>query len=644
MSNEQVAMSNERKQSKLDELIQELCPDGVPHKALGELGKFFGGLTGKSKDDFTDGNAKFITYKNVYTNPALQIDVEDRVKIADGEKQRTLQYGDVVFTGSSETPDECGISSVVTVKTEEKLYLNSFCFFFRFDDLSIMLPDFAKHLFRSNELRYQIGKTASGVTRYNVSKKLMEKVNIPVPPLPVQSEIVRILDNFTELTARKKQYEFYRDKLLTFGDTNVPLLELRSVVKKSCSGSTPTKGNSEYYTNGTIPWIRTQDVRFNEITEVDSYITEKAVAETAAKWIPENCVIVAISGATAGRCAINKIKATTNQHCLNLEIDETKALYKYIYYCVYSNYDELISRKQGARGDLNSSLVLSLKIPVPPLDVQNRLVNVLDNFDAICSDLKIGLPAEIEARQKQYEFYRDALLTYAATGKTILTDRQTDKYNALIRLCQYVFGVVYVRLGDIAKITDYVANGSFASLRENVTYKNEPDYAALIRTTDYSTNFNPDKMVYINEHAYEFLAKSKLFGGEIIINNIGAGVGTTFRCPFLDTKMSLAPNAVMVKTSNDPFYYYWFKSKWGQDAIQKIIGKSAMPKFNKTGLREIIVPMPTREVQDRIVAVLEKFEALCNDISSGLPAEIEARQKQYEYYRDKLLTFTPAEN
>lgn len=210
--------------TKLNELIQQLCPDGVEYKTLGELGKFFGGLTGKSKDDFTDGNAKFITYKNVYANPSLQIDVEDRVKIADGERQRTLQYGDVIFTGSSETPDECGISSVVTVKTEEKLYLNSFCFFFRFDDLNIMLPDFAKHLFRSNELRYQIGKTASGVTRYNVSKKLMEKVSIPVPPLPVQSEIVRILDNFTELaaelaaelTARKKQYEYYRDKLLMF--------------------------------------------------------------------------------------------------------------------------------------------------------------------------------------------------------------------------------------------------------------------------------------------------------------------------------------------------------------------------------------------------------------------------------------------
>ncbi|MCD8015165.1 MAG: restriction endonuclease subunit S, partial [Lachnospiraceae bacterium] len=202
--------------SKIAELISASCPDGVPYKTLGELGVFYGGLTGKSRNDFKDGNAKFITYRNVYSNPALKIDVDDRVKIAEGEKQRTLQYGDVVFTGSSETPDECGISSVVTVETDEKLYLNSFCFFFRFNDLSIMLPDFAKHLFRSSELRYQIGKTASGVTRYNVSKKLMEKVTIPVPPLEVQREIVRILDNFTELTARKKQYEFYRDKLLTF--------------------------------------------------------------------------------------------------------------------------------------------------------------------------------------------------------------------------------------------------------------------------------------------------------------------------------------------------------------------------------------------------------------------------------------------
>ena len=407
----------------IEKLIEQLCPDGVEYKALGELGSFFGGITGKSKDDFVNGNAKFITYKNVYANPSLKLNVEDRVRIGNDEKQRTLQYGDVIFTGSSETPDECGISSVVATPTREALYLNSFCFFFRFDDPKIMLPDFSKHLFRSGNLRYQIGKTASGVTRYNVSKKLMTKIVIPVPPLEVQQEIVRILDQFTqltaqltaeltaELTARKKQYHYYRSKLLA-QQTNVQKVSLRSVVKHSCSGATPAKSNSDYYEGGTIPWLRTQDVRFNEIYSVDSFITEKAVEETAAKWIPENCVIVAISGATAGRCAINKIKTTTNQHCLNLEIDAEKALYKYVYYCVCNQHEELLSKKQGARGDLNSSLILGMQIPLPPLPEQRRIVAILDRFDALCNDLTSGLPAEIAARQKQYEYYRDKLLTF----------------------------------------------------------------------------------------------------------------------------------------------------------------------------------------------------------------------------------------
>lgn len=231
--------------SNLEELIEKLCPDGVEYKTLGELGKFYGGLTGKSKEDFKEGNAKFITYKNVYSNTALDLDVEDRVRIYPDENQRILEYGDVIFTGSSETPDECGFASVLTKKTDEKLYLNSFCFIFRFNDVSVMLPDFSKHLFRCNFLRYQIGKTASGVTRFNVSKKLMAKVKLPVPPLEVQREIVRILDNFTflttelaaELAARQKQYEYYRNSLLTFEDIqksmikSIPWVKLDNIIE-----------------------------------------------------------------------------------------------------------------------------------------------------------------------------------------------------------------------------------------------------------------------------------------------------------------------------------------------------------------------------------------------------------------------------
>lgn len=184
---------------------------------LGDIGKFYGGLTGKSKDDFKDGNCKFVTYKNVYSNPALDLNPIETVRIGENEKQRVLEYGDIIFTGSSETPDECGFSSVVTEVPSEKLYLNSFCFIFRLNDVSILNPNYAKHIFRSHDLRIQIKRTASGVTRFNVSKDKMAKVIIPLPPLTIQEEIVRILDSFTSLTAelqaelqaRKNQYKFY---------------------------------------------------------------------------------------------------------------------------------------------------------------------------------------------------------------------------------------------------------------------------------------------------------------------------------------------------------------------------------------------------------------------------------------------------
>ena len=106
-------------------------------------------------------------------------------------------------------------------------------------------------------------------------------------------------------------------------------------------------------------------------------------------------------------------------------------------------------------------------------------------------------------------------------------------------------------------VTDYVANGSFASLAKNVKYKETEDVAILIRLVDYNNGFK-NNFVYIDEHAYEFLAKSKLFGDEIIISNVGINVGTVFRCPHLKYKMSLGPNAIMVRfAGNNDFYYYW---------------------------------------------------------------------------------------
>ena len=165
------------------------------------------------------------------------------------------------------------------------------------------------------------------------------------------------------------------------------------------------------------------------------------------------------------------------------------------------------------------------------------------------------------------------------------------------------------RIGDYATvITDYVANGSFASLAQNVEYKSQPDYAVLIRLTDFNNNYEGN-FVYIDEHAYEFLAKSKLTGGEIIISNVGANVGTVFKCPYLNTPMSLGPNAIMFKTKgNDDFIYYWFRSRNGQHSLKSIVTGSAQPKFNKTNFRDLYVPVPPRKVQDRIANYLGNLD------------------------------------
>lgn len=187
-------------------------------------------------------------------------------------------------------------------------------------------------------------------------------------------------------------------------------------------------------------------------------------------------------------------------------------------------------------------------------------------------------------------------------------------------------------------VTDYVANGSFASLAENVKYKEEKDVAVLIRLVDYNRNFDGD-FVYIDEHAYEFLSKSKLYGGEIIISNVGANVGTVFRCPYLPYKMSLAPNSIMVKfKGSDEFYYYWLRSPFGQHMLKSIVTGSAQPKFNKTNFRDMLAPVPPRKVQDRIVTILRTLD---DKIEVNKKINKNLYEQAQALYRDRYIALSP---
>ena len=389
--------------------------EGVPFYKIGTFGK---------KADAYISKETFDEYRSKYSFPKKG----DVLISAAGTIGRT-----VVYDGK---PAYFQDSNIVWIDNNESVVLNSYL----------------RYCYELKPWKVSSGGTIQRLYNDNIAKAI-----ITVPSLDVQNRIVNVLDNFekicsdlniglpAEIEARQKQYEYYRDKLLTFAETGNTILSraeqsraeqsraliklfqyvfgyavvsLQDVVKNSCSGGTPKKGVSEYYEDGNIPWLRTQEVVFRDICKTECFITESAVKNSAAKWIPENCVIVAISGATAGRCAINKIPLTTNQHCLNLEVDPEMALYRYVYYCICAKQEELLAKKEGARGDLNSTRILSLQIDLPSIEKQKRIVSILDRFDSICNDLTSGLPAEIEARQKQYEYYRDKLLTFEEVAAT----------------------------------------------------------------------------------------------------------------------------------------------------------------------------------------------------------------------------------
>ena len=402
-------------------ILEEIqnCP--VEWRELGEISHFYGGLTGKTKSDFENGNAKYVTYKNIFNNLQVELNLLETVRVDENEKQNSINYGDVLITGSSESKEEVGMSSVVTFIPDEPIYLNSFSFGIRFDEDVELLPEFTKYLFRSFRLRKQIEKTASGVTRYNVSKVTFKKIKVPLLPLEIQEKIVQILDKMTEyvteltseLTSRKKQYSFYRDKLLSFED-EVYQVEWKtlgdigkvSMCKRILKNQTSDDGEIPFYKIGTFGKVAT------------SFISRELFEEYKLRFsYPKLGDILISASGTIGRTVVfnGEDSYFQDSNIVWLEHDESQVLNRYLYYFYQMNPWKVSDG--GTISRLYNGNIEKTTIPVPSLEIQSRIVQVLDNFDMVCNDLNIGLPKEIELRQKQYEYFREKLLTFVAEGE-----------------------------------------------------------------------------------------------------------------------------------------------------------------------------------------------------------------------------------
>ena len=378
----------------------------VVWKPLGEIASMYGGLTGKNKTDFEEGNASYITYKNIFDNIEVDFDKLEKVKISPSEKQNKVRYGDILFTGSSETAEDAGMSSAITTTIEEDIYLNSFSFGVRFNEDVELIPEFSKYLFRSHFMRAAISKTASGVTRFNISKERLKKLPIPLPPLSVQQEIVRILDKFTQLEAeleaeldcRKRQYEYYRNKLLSYEGNEVEWKTLDQISENLDSKRQPI--TSGLRTSGKIPYYGASGI----VDYVEDYIFDGdflLISEDGANLLARNTPIAfSVSG---------KIWVNNHAHILKFRTYEERRFIEF-----YLNKTDLTPYISGAaQPKLNKKNLNSIKIPIPPLEEQQRIVTILDKFDTLVNSISEGLPKEIALRRKQYEYYREKLLSFS---------------------------------------------------------------------------------------------------------------------------------------------------------------------------------------------------------------------------------------
>jgi len=399
--------------SKLDELIAELCPDGVESKPLSEIATITRGGN-LQKKDFTESGVPCIHYGQIYTKYGLFTDrTYTFVSESTASKQKKAVPGDIVMAVTSENiEDVC--KCVVWLGDGDVAVSGHTAIIHHNQDAKYLAYYFHSSMFFS-----QKQKLAHGTKVIEVTPDKLNGVRVPVPPLEVQREIVRVLDNFTflsaelsaELSARRKQYEYYRDELLHLDGERITIQELFD----TRNGFTPSKDNPEFWNDGTLPWFKLDDINDKGRVLSESYlhITPKALKKSGL--FPENSIIISTS-ATIGEYALITVPFLCNQRftCMTVKPHyRSKVNIKYLmHYCPVLSKFCKEHLNQGNFASVDMKQFVKFEFVIPSIEEQNRIVSILDRFDTLCNDISSGLPAEIDARQKQYEYYRDKLLTF----------------------------------------------------------------------------------------------------------------------------------------------------------------------------------------------------------------------------------------
>lgn len=405
--------------SKLKELIDRLCPDGVEYLKLDPYIEIYTGEQFNKRDMNAEGSYPVI---NGGINPSGYIESYNEPKDTISISQGGASAGYVAW---QDCPFWAGAHCYV-VRPVSKHLLNRFLFFF----------------LKNQEVYLQQMQHGAGIPALNREK--VKNLLIPVPPIEVQEEIVKILDRFAdyaaelqaELQARKEQYEYYRNLLLTFnpsacgcgtdGEQEIKITtwgghsykiawKTMEDIFEFRNGYTPSKNNPSFWEGGTIPWFRMEDIRDFGRVLADSYqhITPEAIK---GKGLFEKDSFILATTATIGEHAMLIADSLANQQFTNLKVRKSLThmlLPKFIYYYMFI-VDEFCRNNTNVSGfaSVDMGKLKKMPFPIPPLALQKKIVAILDRFETLVNDLTQGLPAEIAAVKERYEYYRNRLLTF----------------------------------------------------------------------------------------------------------------------------------------------------------------------------------------------------------------------------------------
>ena len=337
--------------------------------------------------------------------------------------------------------------------------------------------------------------------------------------------------------------------------------------------------------------------------------------------------IIGRQGALCGNINIAKGKFYATEHAVVVESYCDVDLMWAYYILITLNLNQYATAT--AQPGLSVAVINDVCIPIPPRKEQERISKEIEHWFALIDQIEQG-KSDLQTIIKQT---KNKILDFAIHGKLVPQDPNDEPAIELLKRINPDFTPCdnghsekfpqdweHILIGDyVETVTDFVASGSFASLRENVKYYNEPNYAILVRTKDFQNNFKQD-LVYTDQHGYDFLAKSNLFGGELIFSNVGS-IGKIFIVPELNQKMTLAPNAIMVRFHNDKqqkWFYYLFSSTTGQSLLDSITSATAIGKFNKTDFKKLPIPIPPLAEQQRIVQKIEELFHVLDNIQNAL--------------------------